>query len=127
MRQPFFCCKAGEQRQQFLLFAYIVHTFGKAAVFQKHICFAPDLAFQKITGSFDQQNRAVGNQYGFVRNCTDLYGVLLLLCPGNEFFELFFTAYTAADKLGVKKILFVPNFFTVLAQMILIVQFEFFE
>ena len=51
--------------QAAVLPAHPVHAFGEAAVVQKDLCLAFDLAFEEENCRVDQKQGRIGDQYGF--------------------------------------------------------------
>ena len=72
------------------------------------------------TAPMDVNNDLVVDDEGLLKNPDRFFSF-------NDISEFFFAVYTALYKFHIKQIIFVPNFFTVLPQVILIVKFQFFK
>ena len=49
---------------------------------------------------------------------------VIIFSPDNKLSEFFFATYAAFDKFNIKKLIFLPDFFSMLPQIVLIVKFQ---
>ena len=108
--------------------AYLVHALGKTAFFHKFSGFFFDLPSEKIDCGRNQQQRCIGDQYGFIWHLwIGFYVRCSTFSPTDKSLESRPVGNPAGNKFPIKRRIFAPFRRIVLSQVILIIQPEFFQ